>query len=893
MPSHTTATLSWILGAALAAGSLNGPQAKAQEGSYDVVVYGGTSAAVMAAVEVARQGRSVVIVSPDARLGGLSSNGLGWTDIGSRDSIGGLSREFYTRVYDHYLDDRAWTTETRQQYINRSSLDPDSSRQMMFTFEPGVARDIFEGFVTEENIPVVSGFLNRETGVVMNGQRIQSISTLGGQTFSGGAFIDATYEGDLMAAAGVSYTIGRESNATYGETLNGIQAGLDKNQLPSGIDPYVVPGNPASGLLPGVNPTAGGANGAGDQRLQAYNFRMTMTNVASNRIAIEQPANYNEADYELLFRAIEAGQTTRFWKTSPMPNNKTDSNNDTGFSTDFIGGNYNLDTGVNYAEADYATRAAMIAAHRDYQLGFVWTMQNHPRVPEQLRNTWGVWGLPADEFTENGHWPEQIYVREARRMVSDQVINQNHVNQEPGFLLSDSIAMGGYNMDSHHVQRYVDDNGFVQNEGDVQISPARGPYRVGYGSIIPRVGEAENLLVPVALSASHIAYGSIRMEPVFMSTGQAAGAAAVLALAGNTSVQDVDYSALRQHLLAAGAVLGTPVTQPLPSTATVDFNSAATLPANFRFRTDGSGWSGVWDGTGTENIVAGDLQYSTGGYNIVQQGPGLPGRLQGNYNEPRQNIRDLAEPMFGDIWFSVLLQNPDASAVVGLSLNPSTNGDPEDGPIADAVVLEGNTLTYRRDGAVVASAGGPLAVRTTHLVVGRLAIGNATESLRLWVNPDSMSLLGAPDLIVDDLSLNFALGMVGLLSYNPAGAPFTATGGFLDALRLSNEPHAALHVTGAAFTADFNGDGFVDLADFDILRQNYLTSTAGVVDGDANGDSVVNHVDFFLWRTSFVAAGGSLADLNNAIPEPPTSTGLSALLIVGAVCAAVAHRRRR
>ncbi|WP_442485002.1 FAD-dependent oxidoreductase [Aeoliella sp. SH292] len=861
----------WLTIAVLASSTILAQPVDAQSTSnYDVVVYGGTSAAVMAAVEVARQGKSVVVVSPDARLGGLTSNGLGWTDLATRDSIGGLSREFYNRVYDHYLDSSAWTTETRQQYINRSSLDPDAGRQMMFTFEPKVAKSIFEDFVSEENIPVISGQLNRTTGVGMAGQRITSISTLDGNTFTGGAFIDATYEGDLMAAAGVSYTVGRESNATYGETLNGIQAGLNKNQLPSGIDPYVVPGNPASGLLPGVNPSPGGPNGAADDRLQAYNFRMTMTNNPANRVAIAQPANYDEADYELLFRAIDAGQTSRFWKTSPMPNNKTDSNNDTGFSTDFIGGNYDLDTGVNFAEADYETREAMIAAHRDYQLGFVWTMQNHPRVPESLRNSWGVWGLPADEFTENGNWPEQIYVREARRMVSDVVINEHHVNQEPGFLLADSIALGGYAMDSHHVQRHVDANGYVTNEGDVQVAPAQGPYRISYQSIVPRVGEAENLLVPVAISSSHIAYGSIRMEPVFMSTGQAAGAAAVLALNGQTSVQDVEYTALRQQLLAAGAVLGAPVVPPVASTVTMDFNGATSLPAGLRFRTDGTGWSGAWDGTGTEQIVAGNLQYSQGGYSITQQGSGLPGRVQGNYNESRQNTRAIAEPMTGEVWFSFLVQNPHASAVIGVSLNPATNGDPEDGPIEDLIALTGNTLSYQRDGQVVASASASLAVGGTHLVVGRLSLSNATDSLRLWVNPDSMSLLGTPDISIEDPTLAVGLSSIGLLSYNPAGAAFSAAGGYLDALRISNERHAMFEVTGATFTADFNGNGHIDIADFHVLRNNFLTSNAGIAEGDTNGDSVVDHMDYFMWRSAFLSAGGNLASLTQPVPEPGT-----------------------
>ena len=883
-------TRAWIFRFALVLSLAGGSAVHAQSGNYDVVVYGGTSAAVMAAVEVAREGKSVAIVSPDARLGGLTSNGLGWTDIGSRDSIGGLSREFYNRVYDHYLDDSAWVSETRQQYINRSSLDPDSSRQMMFTFEPKVAKSIFDDFVSEHNIPVISGRLDRQTGVGMTGNRITSISTLGGSTLTGGMFIDATYEGDLMAAAGVSYTVGRESNATYGETHNGIQAGLNKNQLPQGIDPYVVAGDATSGLLPGVNATAGGANGSGDDRLQSYNFRMTLTNNPSNRIAITQPAGYDEADYELLFRAIEAGQTSRFWKTSPMPNNKTDSNNDTGFSTDFIGGNYDLPSDWNYAEGDYASRDAVLAAHRNYQLGFVWTVQNHPRVPQSIRDAWDDWGLPADEFTDNGFWPEQLYVREARRMVSDVVITEKNVNQDPGYLFSDSIALGGYAMDSHHVQRYVTAEGYVQNEGDVQVAPAQGPYRISYGAMVPRVGEAENLLVPVALSSSHIAYGSIRMEPVFMSTGQAAGVAAVLALDENSTVQGVDYSLLREQLLAAGAVLGSEVPSSSDFSALIDFNDSNSLPINLRGRTDGTGFSGQWDGTGTELLVAGDLYYTTGGYNVPQEGTGLAGKLQGNYNEPRQNIRDLAGTMQGDIWFSFLANNPNSSSVVGLSLNPTTNGDPEDGPIESLLMLDGDLLAFQSDGVVQQAANQSVATNHTHLIIGHLSLDSTDRSLRVWVDPESLSILGEPALNLSPDSFASSLGAIGLLSYNPQGPAFSAIGGYLDAVHLSNAADAFFQITGVTESADVNGDGLVDANDFHIIRDNFLRTNTSLAEGDTNGDQIVDHTDYYVWRTAFLASGGDLASLRNAVPEPPAV--LLMIVLLSATAVRVARQQR-
>ena len=523
----------------------------------DVCVYGGSSGAVAAAVQAARMGKSVVLVSPDAWLGGLSSNGLGWTDIGNPDAIGGLAREFYRRLYHYYLSDSVWTIETRAAYIARSSIDPDAARKVMFTFEPKVARQIFDDMMAEAGVTVVKARLKRTAGgVSKQGLRIREIMTHDGKTSIRAAmFIDATYEGDLMAAAGVSYTVGREANATYSETLNGIQtANSGGNQLANGIDPYVVAGQSASGLLPGVNATAGGADGAGDQRLQAYTFRMCLTDVAANRVPVPQPAGYVESDYELLFRAIANGQTTRFFKISPMPNRKTDSNNDSGISTDFIGGNYDLAAGWNYAESDYALRDQIIAAHLRYQQGFVWALQNSTRVPESVRTAWASWGLPLDEFTETGRWPAQLYVREARRMVSDFVVTQRHVNQQSGLIATDSVGMGGYNMDSHHSQRWAAAAG-VNNEGDVQVAPAAGPYGISYRALVPRATEVENLLVPVCVSASHIAFGSIRMEPVFMILGQSAGAAAVRAMDDGVSVQNVSYPALKRDLDIAGQIV--------------------------------------------------------------------------------------------------------------------------------------------------------------------------------------------------------------------------------------------------------------------------------------------------------------------------------------------------
>ncbi len=513
----------------------------------DVVVYGGTSAAIMAAVQAKAMGKSVVIVSPDTHLGGLSSGGLGWTDSGKKEVIGGLAREFYRRLKHHYDRPEAWVQQRPEQY-EQYRRDADA----IWVFEPKVAEATFDAWVREQGIPVVrDAWLDRERGVAKEGERIVSITTLDGRTFAGAMFIDATYEGDLMAAAGVSFATGREANATYGETLNGVQTKRAKShQFTRAISPYVVPDDPSSGLLPRIHDGPPGEEGQGDHRIQAYNFRMCLTDVPSNRVPFPKPVGYDPLQYELLLRDLQAGSRHVFGKFDPAPNGKTDTNNNGSFSTDNIGMNY------DYPEASYERRREIIAEHAAYQQGYFWFLANDPRVPEDVRTRMAGWGLARDEFVDNGHWPHQIYVREARRMVGDFVITEPHLRRQKP--TPDPVGMGAYNMDSHNVQRYVarDESGraYARNEGDIQVSPG-GPYPISYRAIVPRVGECENLLVPVAVSASHIAYGSIRMEPVFMILGQSAATAAALAIDARLPVQRVPYEALRERLLADGQVL--------------------------------------------------------------------------------------------------------------------------------------------------------------------------------------------------------------------------------------------------------------------------------------------------------------------------------------------------
>ncbi len=514
--------------------------------SYDIVVYGGTSAGVVAAIQASRMDKSVVLIEPGNHLGGLTSGGLGKTDSGNRAVIGGISREFYQRLKKHYDNPKNWKQEKQTDFV-----DYKPTEDAIWRFEPSVAEKMYEKMIAEEKIKIVKNEqLDLENGVVVQDNRIVSITMESGKVFSGSMFIDATYEGDLMAKAAVSFTVGRESNDVYSETLNGVQTKMAVyHQLVDGVDPYVVPGDPQSGLLPGIQTGGPGKEGSGDKRMQAYCFRMCLTDDQENRILIEKPANYDSLRYELLLRNYEAGEDGMPWIHSLMPNRKTDINNRLGVSTDNIGMNY------NYAEADYATRKKIVQEHEHYQKGLMWTMANSPRMPDSIRQVIGEWGLSKDEFTDNGNWGHQLYIREARRMVSDYVVTENDCKRN--IIVEDPVGLGSYNMDSHHVQRYVDENGWVKNEGDVEVSPG-GAYLISYRSIVPKKGQAENLFVPVCLSASHIAYGSIRMEPVFMILGQSAATAASMAIDNSQTVQDVDYQQLKNRLLKDKQVLELP-----------------------------------------------------------------------------------------------------------------------------------------------------------------------------------------------------------------------------------------------------------------------------------------------------------------------------------------------
>lgn len=528
------------------------PQAlQAQSYQADLIIYGGTSAAITAAVQAKKMGKSVIVVSPDRHLGGLSAGGLGFTDTGNKAVIGGLAREFYHRLYLHYQQDSAWKWQRREEYGNKGQGTPaiDGENRTMWIFEPHAAERMFEDWVREFQLDIHRDeWLDRENGVVKQSGKITSIQTLSGKRYEGKVFIDATYEGDLMAAAGVTYHVGREANSVYGERWNGVQVGVyqHRHYFKDSISAYRIPGDASSGLLPEISPNPPGKNGEGDRLLQAYNFRMALSRNPANRVPFPKPDNYDPARYELLARVYAAGWKETFDKYDPIPNLKTDTNNHGPFSTDYIGKNY------DYPEASYERRREIIKEHEDYQKGLMYFLSHDPRVPETVRTEMANYGLAKDEFTDNGNWPHQIYVREARRMIGAYVMTEHDVLGEKE--VPQPVGMGSYSLDSHNTQRFVTRGGFVQNEGDIGVHPKQ-PYSISYGTLTPKKSDCTNLLVPVCVSSSHTAFGSIRMEPVFMILGQSAAAAASLVIDEGIAVQDLAYEKLRKVLLDEKQVL--------------------------------------------------------------------------------------------------------------------------------------------------------------------------------------------------------------------------------------------------------------------------------------------------------------------------------------------------
>lgn len=499
----------------------------------DVVVYGATAAGLIAAIQARKMDASVIVVEASTHVGGMTTGGLSSSDVGNADVIGGLPSEFYLRVGKAY-----------------------GKGDRVFHFEPKVAAAVFDAWLREAGVEVVTGQpLDLGQGVTKRSGRIESIMTKSGRRFRGRVFIDASFEGDLMAKAGVNYAVGREPESRFGESLAGIRRGDrkprphytqgDKDHFTTGVDPFVVRGDPTSGLLPWVKKVdfAAFRDGAGDAGVQSYNYRLCVTDDPGNRIPFEKPEGYRELDHELMLRVFESGDVRLPILIHKLPNRKFDWNSMHAVGTDLPGGSW------PYPEADHSQRQRIAEQHALHAKGLVWTLAHHPRVPEEIRRKVSRHGWCRDEFTATGGFPPQLYVREGRRMLSDSFVTQGVcMGTEP---CKDPVALGSFGLDSHAVQYFINEAGHVHREGVFWLVPPR-PYGISWQAIRPKRDECLNLLVPVCVAASHAAYGSLRMEPVYMAIGQAAGTAAVLAIRANSAVQDLPYERLRQRILADG-----------------------------------------------------------------------------------------------------------------------------------------------------------------------------------------------------------------------------------------------------------------------------------------------------------------------------------------------------
>jgi len=497
--------------------------------THDVVVYGDSAAAVAAAIQAKRQGLDVVLVNSTDFLGGMTCSGLSASDIFHRDAVGGVARELYGRIGQHY----------GKAYVDY--------------FEPHVAQAAMDAMVKDAGVKV---FLNEQLdrsagGVSKEGTQLKSFRTLSGKVFVAKVFIDASYVGDLMAAAGVSYSVGREPNTLFAETLNGAQRGdnkprkhytqKDKDHFIKDVDPYVKAGDPASGLLPFVF-AEDPVTGEGDRRIQAYNYRLCVTTDPANRLPFTKPEGYRELDHEMLLRNLEAGDVRFPALLHKLPNGKTDWNSMHAVGTDYVGANW------AYPESDYATRQKIEQAHVLYIRGHLWTLANHPRVPAEIRTQAAAYGLCKDEFPSHGGFSPMIYIREARRLQGAYVMTE--LDCKGKRTVDDPVALASFGLDSHAVRYFVTKRGFLERDGVIWNVPPR-PYGVSYRSLTPKAEECTNLLVPVCLSATHAAHGSIRMEPVFMQLGQAAAMAAGIAIKQGISVQAVPYVPVRDLLTEA------------------------------------------------------------------------------------------------------------------------------------------------------------------------------------------------------------------------------------------------------------------------------------------------------------------------------------------------------
>jgi hypothetical protein len=534
---------------------------KGAVGSADVIIYGGTPAGLAAAAAVVREGMRPIVIEPTVHIGGLITGGIACTDTGTPQFVGGLSAEFFDQVATE--NRRLYPTPEKPVIRFRGRSIPWRPARN-WDLEPKVARAVFDEWVRKGGYPLIR---NRRVAEVRVSQKcITGIRLTDGAELTGKVFIDASYEGDLMSRAGVPYTWGRESRQDFDESLAGVRAphfvrnytaeyynqpGIEYTHHGQfGVD---IPARDKRGnLLRGISDEPLAAPGSADKRVQAYCFRLIATQRDDLRVPWPKPRRYAPERYELLLRYLEAHPGISFARLvhfSTIPNGKFDLNASGPFSIDYVGGNF------DYPDGDYRTRDRLFADHVDYEQGFLWFLAHDPRVPQELRDEVNSWGLCRDEYPDTGHWPVQMYIREGRRLQGAYVMTERDILRDK--TKEDSVGMGSFVLDSHWVQRFVTAEGFVRIEGhlDESIRLDNAPYQIPYRSLTPRKPDCENLLVPVCLSATHVAICTIRMEPVYMMMGHAAGLAAAMAAEGGSAVQDVGGAKLIARLRSQGAVL--------------------------------------------------------------------------------------------------------------------------------------------------------------------------------------------------------------------------------------------------------------------------------------------------------------------------------------------------
>ncbi|MBL8230545.1 MAG: FAD-dependent oxidoreductase [Bryobacterales bacterium] len=525
------------LAVALAATAWSTSQAAAP--AADVIVYGGTAAGVAAAVQTARMGRSVILVAPEKHIGGITVEGLGSADINNHWfrndlAVGGLAAEFYARLGRKY-----------------------GKNGPVYRYESHVAESVFADMLREAKVTVVGESRLREPLASSvrwgEGRALRAIIVESGQEYAGRMFLDCTLEGDLLKAAGVDTTFGRESNHLYGETKNGIRAETTHAQFKVRVDPYRTPGDAKSGLIPTIQDEPLGTPGEGDHNIQAFCFRLCLTRNPANRIPFRKPANFDRSLYEIYFRYVRAGG--KLWTPiATLPNGKTDLGSWHDLSANLYGMNR------EWPDGSYATRERIYDEHRTFTQGLLWLLANDPEMPEDLRAEWQKWGLCGDEFTDNEGWPRRLYVRDGRRMVSGYVITEHHTQRTNPLPVADPVAVAYWPTDTHSVRRIVRD-GAAYNEGFVFDDGNWGPFGIAYRALLPKRSQAANLLTPTCPSSSHVAYGAIRLEQTFLSLGQAAATASVLALERNTALHDLEYNVLRKRLVDDGQIVSVALPQ--------------------------------------------------------------------------------------------------------------------------------------------------------------------------------------------------------------------------------------------------------------------------------------------------------------------------------------------